>query len=560
VVKSESPDYQTRIVALCVSLACAAIYLALRPPLFDFDGYGYLLSALGPDRLGNIDHLHVLWEPIQIALLKFAGGAEHPPAFLFQIVGIVLNCVALFFFCALLGKSSGSRLFAVASTLFIAFSPRFWYLGFQNEPYPALFLVLVLYLLSWSSANEKGPDGLRLAAGVVCLAGGILVHQAAVCFVPAGAIALVGFGSGTTLKRVARSVTWCAAIAALVLPVYLYVWAMVDSGTPFLSWTIEDLATQHSLHFEVPSTAIKAVIGALGAIVQDGAIRLFLDRHLSPSQILGFYGVIGAAICCGALIFAWRSGAYRILLRLIRTNPLFAVSLLSILFWSAIVIAYEPVTQNYWLVDILLAFVAIGLVIRDRRWNGVPALAGVLLVLSLINAWLNHVNDLEASLNAPEHLVVSIDRYVGKRDIFMILADHDWYGDVEYELLFNYLRVSSDLRGVAILNDFVLPAKGSRSWRDQLHNKIDSTLSSCHRVFVAANVLDPRSYWDLAGTKDPFSPFVNKEYVGLNGSELMGQIAEVLEPYRMVNSELRIGSDRYFALKSGEAMRAPCPD
>lgn len=543
-----------------MALPCAIVYLALRPPLFDFDGYGYLLLALGPDRLAKIDHRHVLWEPIQFGLLKFAGAAQHPPALLFQIVGIALNCGALFFFCALLCKGSGSRLFAVASTVFIAFSPRFWYLGFQNVPYPALFLVLVLYLLSWSSSEGKAPNGLRLAAGGVCLAAGILVHQAAVCFVPAGVIALIGFGGGTILKRIARGVIWCGAIAAVVLPVYLYVWIITDSGSPFLSWTIEDLSGQHPLRLEFPSTAIKAVIGALGAIVQDGAIRRFLDTHFSQLQILGFYSVVGAVICCGAIIFAWRFGAWSVLPRLIRTNSLFTLSLLSMAFWSAIVIVYEPVTQNYWLVDVLLGLVCVGLVVRDRRWGGVPVLAGILLMLAVVNAWLNHSNDLESSLNAPEQLIASIDPYVGKQDIFIVLANHDWYGDVEYELLFKYLRVSSDPRGVAILNDFVLPAKGSRFWRYRLHERIDSTLSSCHRVFVAANVLDPRSYSDLAGSEGPFSPFVNQEYMGLKGSELLGQVAAALEPYQLVNSELRIGSDRYFAVRSRAAIRPACPD
>ena len=532
------------------------VYLTLRPPLFDFDGYGYLLSALGPDRLGNIDHLHVLWEPIQIILVSLAGAAAPPPAFLFEIVGIVLNCAALFFFCVLLCKSSGSRLFAASATLFVAFSPRFWYLGFQNEPYPVLFLLLMLYLLSWSSFDGKTSNGLRLATGVFCLAAGILVHQAAVCFVPAGAITLIGFGSGTNLKRIARGVIWCGAIAALVLPVYTYIWTIVDSGSSFLSWTIEDLSNQHPFRLEFPSTAIKTVIGVLGAIVQDGAVRPFLDRHFSPSEIFALYAAVGVSILLLTVILTWRSDLYSVSLRLIQTNPLFAVSVLSIVCWSLVVISYEPVTQNYWLVDILLAFIAAALIIRDRKWSGVPSLSVALIILSAVNAWLNHANDLEGSLNAPEHLVASIDRHVGKNDTFIVLADRDWYGDVEYELLFDYLRVSFDSRGIAILNDFILPAKGSPLWRDRLRKKIDSTLRSCHRVFIAANVFDPHSYSDLAGTKDPFSPFVNQEYVRIRGSELMSQIVESFEPYQMVESSLRIGSDRYFAV-TARSMNPP---
>jgi len=554
----ESPGYQTWTIALCLAVICAAVYLAVRPPLFDFDGYSYLLDAVGPDRLNNIDPVHVLWEPIELGLLSFIGTAEHPPTAPFQIVGIVLNCFCLFFFCALLCKRSGSRLFAVASALFIAFSPRFWYLGFQNEPYPILFLALVLYLFTWSSSDGKVPTGLRLAAGAVCLATGILVHQAAVFFVPAGVIALVGFGGGTITRRIVRGLVWGGAIAALVLPVYLYVWKVVNPGSPFLSWAISELTNQHPLQVQFPGTAIKSIIGALGAVAQDGTIQPFLDKHFSRSQVFGLYGGIGAAICAGAIVFVWRTNGVAVLLKVARSSALFTMSLLSMIFWSAIVIAYEPVTPNYWLVDVFLALVCVGVVIRERQWRGVPILAGVLFALAAMNAWLDYMADQEWALNAPERLVASIDRYVGKQDIFIVLADHDWYGEVEYELLFYYLRVSSDPRGVAILNDFLLPAKGSRLWREQLQNKINSTLNSCHRVFVAANVLDPDSYADLAGNRDPFSPFVHPEYLGLKGEELLKEVEQALEPYELEHSELTVGADEYFAIRSRSAIRPGC--
>ena len=536
-------------LGLLMSAFCAATYLMARPPLFDFDGYTYLLSALGPERLDSIDHLHVLWGFIQILLVSLSGTAIHPPTILFQILGIALSSAAMLIFCVLLYHSSDDPWYAASASLFIALSPRFWYLTFQNEPYPKLFLMLVLHLLAWNTSDMRAPTGWRLLLSALCLSTAILVHQAAIFLVPPGTLALIFFANGTWKRRLVRAMIWTAGIALVVLSVYLYTWSVVAPEVRFFSWTIADLTNQHPLELPVAATVFRSMIGAFGSIVQDQDIRAFLDRQLSPSQVFAVYGAAGAALGVAGVWLLRRSEASRIVLRLLRTNGLFMISVLSILFWSSIVVLYEPVTQNYWLVDMFPAAVCFGLLLRERDWKGLPTLATALIAISVLNLWLNHHNDMESSLNAPEHLLASIDQHVCKEDRFIVLANHDWYGDVEYELLFEYLRVSSDPRGIAILNDFLLPASGSSAWRTQLRDKIDSTLDSCHHVFLAQNVLDPSSYKDLAGTKDAFSPFVNKEYVGLDEAELFNEVKNAFEPYVLEDSELDIGADHYLTVR-----------
>src|SRR6266446_6456615 len=111
-----------------IAAAMGLLYLAVRTPLFD------------SDRLAMMDHAHLLWEPLQILMVAIARPLGNSIVVPFQIFGILVNCATLFLFWILLRKVSGSILFASTAVITVGFSPRFWYLGFQNQPYPLLFL------------------------------------------------------------------------------------------------------------------------------------------------------------------------------------------------------------------------------------------------------------------------------------------------------------------------------------------------------------------------------------------------------------------------------------
>jgi hypothetical protein len=534
---------------LLIAAGIGIIYLAVRPPLFDLDGYGYRLSMLGADRLESMDHLHLLWEPMQMLMLAITQVLGSTSTVPFQVFGILVNCATLFFFWGLLHKVSGSRLYASSAAAFVAFSPRFWYLGFQNEPYPLLFLAVVLYLAAWRTSDGGLPSRRRQIAAAVCLAAAILVHQAAVFLLPAGMLALTIFGDGTTRKRLIRALIWGAGIGAIVGPAYVFIWHISGSELAFLPWTLGDFQEQHFLELPLLPTLIKSLFGATGAVVQSDFLQSFLAGHLSKREVYALYGALGLAICAGLAGWVWWTRSSGQLMRLARTNALFTLSILSIFFWSVIIVAKEPVTPNYWVLDFFPALVCLGFIFRDREWHGLWTFAAIAIVLSVTNGYLNRVDDLDGSRNDPEVLLASVDRRVAQRDLFIVLANADWYGNVEYELLFRILENSADHRGVAILNDFVLPANGSDSWQAQLGEKIKATMDAGGQVYVGAHVLDPASYSDLAGTKDPFSPCVNQEYVGIDGQSLRAQIEQVFAPYDLEDSDFKIGNDDYFVLK-----------
>jgi hypothetical protein len=186
---------------------------------------------------------------------------------------------------------------------------------------------------------------------------------------------------------------------------------------------------------------------------------------------------------------------------------------------------------------------------RSARWPGLRIFAATVVLLTAWNGYFNWADDLALSRNYPEPLVASVQEHVGPRDIFVVLGNNDWYGSMDYDLLFTCLQVTPRNPGLAILNDFVPPAAGSQVRQAKLRQKIDATLSSGGRVFVAQHVLDPDSYQDLAGTNNTFDSFVNKQNLGINGPALLRQVKEVFASYNLEESDFAIGADDYYELR-----------
>lgn len=526
------------------------LYLTVRPPLFDIDGYQYYLAALQPEAFYNVNSHHLLWNPIEMFLLTVAGSLGYKTPVPFEIFGILLNCITLFLFYVLLFETCENRLFAIAAVLLVGFSPRFWYLGFQNQPYPLMFLAIVLYLHAWNTKDGAAPAGLRLVASGLCLAVAIFMQQGAAFLVPAGALALLLFGTDAPRQRVMRAVAWGAGISAIVGPIYIWLWAATaDRGTSFWGFVTDYLENQHSLQFQFPATFIKTVMGIAGAVLQSDQIQGYLETNLSATGIYVLYSGLGLLICAATAVLARRPGLSQQVKELIRHNALFAVSVLSILFWSAFVIAWEPVTSYYWVLAFFPALVCIGLLLRERGWPGLRIFAATVVLLIVWNGYFNWADDLALSRNNPEPLVASVREHLGPRDIFVVLGNNDWFGNMDYDLLFTCLQATPRNPGVAIVNDFVLPAAGSPTWETKLRQKIDETLSSGGRVFVAQHVFDPDSYKDLAGTNAAFDPYFNKQNLGLDGPALQRQVKEVFTPYNLEDSDFKIGDDDYFDIQ-----------
>jgi 4-amino-4-deoxy-L-arabinose transferase-like glycosyltransferase len=283
-------DLQDWAGGALIAVAMGLVYFAVRPPLFDLDGYQYYLAGLGPEAFHNVNPHHLLWIPIQMLLLTVADWLGYKTRVPFEIFGILVNCATLFLFYVLLLETGRNRLFAVAGALLVAFSPRFWYLGFQNEPYPLMFLAVVLYLHAWHTKDGGAPVGLRLVASGLCLSAAIFMQQGAAFLVPAGALALMLFGTDAPRQRLMRAVAWGAGISAIVVPVYVWIWAATaDQSTGFWSFITNYLETLHSLQFQFPTSLIKTVMGIAGAVLQSDQIQDFLFRGASTLQLLLTY-------------------------------------------------------------------------------------------------------------------------------------------------------------------------------------------------------------------------------------------------------------------------------
>ena len=164
------------------------------------------------------------------------------------------------------------------------------------------------------------------------------------------------------------------------------------------------------------------------------------------------------------------------------------------------------------------------------------------------NAYFNLAYDRTYSRNFPEPLIKSIDQNLGPKDIFVVLGHNNWYGGMDYDLLFQSLASVFDNPGVAILDDFVMQPSSSRSWRERLRDKIESTINSGGRVFLAEHVLDPESFADLDGSRDPFAPFVNKHYLGVDGAQLQSEVSQFFDGYELTDAPFAIGLDKYYLL------------
>jgi hypothetical protein len=549
--QSDSKRAFSVVFAGFIALACAVVYFAFRPPLFDNDGYLYRLEALSPDRFFNAIPPHLIWNLIEILIAQVAGVFGYSTSTVpFQVVGIVINCTTLFFFCTLLMRTNGSGVYAVAATLFVGLSPEFWYVGFQNRPYPPLLLALVGYFWMWATEDGEPPSGRRLFFAAAFMTFVVLLHQAGIFLVLAGVIAVALYGKEPVLSRLARSATWGASIAAIVVLAYVTMWVLTAAGEdPFFLWVTDSIRELHPLRFPFPASLAKIVIGVTGAIIQSDNIESYLGTHSTFATIVALYGSLGFAIVVAMVIFVRWTRLSRQLSDLIRTDALFTVSLLSLLSWATFIVAWEPSSVHYWVVTLFPALIAVGLLFRSREQHGLWAFASLAVLLAGLNAYLNHQLDQQWSRNFPPPLVAEVRKYVGDRDIFIVLGNEDWFGNMNYELLFSVLDHDTRNPCIPIVEGFVTPASGSPNWKDKLRAKIDETLKSGGRVYVANHVLDPDSYDDLASSKDLFDPYVDESKLSINGPVLYQDVQRLVDDYDQKETGFAIGDDKYVELK-----------
>lgn len=530
-----------------IAVACGAIYLALRPALFDFDGYTFRMYASQPEPFYNVNAHHLLWNTIQIALVGVTSALFHSSEIPFQIVGILLNCVTLFVFYLLLFSVSGSRVFAVMADILVAFLPQFWYLGFQNQPYPFLFLLVVVYLWAWKTPDGGAPDRWGLIAAGAALILAILLQQALIALVPAATIVLLAHGAGRFSSRLVRSVVWSAGVIGVTLATYLaFARAIgITDAKRFFLWTTGYAHSIHPFRFDFPTSLVKAAMGISNALVQMEKIIPILQDRLSAAAIYALYGTVGLLACIALMLVIWKVRLGSRLAWLARQDALFAVSLLSIVLWSAFVLVWEPANDKFWLLNVFPGLVCLGTLLRDRVNMRLVWITGTLVVLlSGWNAYFDYDYDRLQSKNDPERLLAYLHREIGSRDIFITLGRDDGLGDMDYELLFTALDNVHSRAGIAI-SDFVGFETGVLR-AEKLRVRIDSSLGFGGRVFVAAHVFDRASY--PSGSVDPFSKWIQTPPSAARGAVLFEGVRRLFEHYRLGRSTFKIGSEGYYSV------------
>jgi hypothetical protein len=536
---------------VAISILCGAIYLMSRPPLFDYDGYMYRFYAMQPDRWQNTNPHHLLWNPIEILLATIAKTSGHPSTVPFQVFGVVVACAVLVLFFGLLRKVGINGIVASASELLIAFAPSFWFLTLQNHPYPLTCLVLVVYLTFWASSDTYTPAGWTLIAAGVALIIAALLHQALILLVSAGAIVLVLFGEGSLAQRLSRGVLWGMMVSLGVLVAYLLFWSgqSVSSGLAanFLRWTASYAETEHPpqlIQLGFFASFARSAIGLSRSILQSDQVQSFLGERYSAKTVLALYGISGLALCVIAGVLIWHRAAN--FLRMMQTSVIFTLSLLSAFASWSFAFAWEAATAQYWLFGLFPILLCVGMLLRTRRSSLV--FAAVALVVCGWNLRFNRDADLDRSSESPEPMLQSIDQHVGSHDIFIILGDGG-YGDTNYDLLLDILNAQERNPAVLILNDFVIPAGVSRAWTKGLSQKIESTLSSGGKVFVAKHLFDADSYDDLSHADDAFNEEVDQRYLTIDSPKIYSEVQTVFKGYDLIDSDFSIGSDKYFLLK-----------
>jgi hypothetical protein len=537
-------------VGALLAFSAGVIYFAARPPLFDNDGYRDHIYGIQPHWYYNFNPHHLAWIPIQALIGKVSGVLGYSSTVPFQVVGIMVACVTLLLFFLLLSRTCGNTIFAIGATVFCAFSPQFWRLNLEDRPYALVFLGLTLYLLVWRTTDGAAPGGWRLLeAGLLALML-VMLQQAMAVIVPAATLVLIASGRGSRAQRWIRALAWAASVLALVLLIYLTAWQTSSADTDsFFGWTTKFASILHNPSlYDLGFTMclLKSVMGISGVLLEPTPIKNYLGTNYSPRFIFAVYGSVGTLAAGIAVASIWRERLDRIARRLASENALFAMSLLFMLGWSLFVFVWQPAEPHFWSVTLIPAAFCLGLVMRERAWAGLRVFLVIVTFATVWNAYFNHVSDRSLSHNFPEPLLASIRQHLGPRDIFVILDSDST--EMDYDLLFECLHYSHN-PGIMIADYVNAPDQSKAPWQERFRDRIESTIRSGRKVYVAAHVLDRDSYADLTGQDNPFAIAIYKSSPTIPGPVIYQGVHEVLEPYRAVPSDFWIGFEQYFLLE-----------
>ncbi len=520
----------------------AILGVVLAPPLCDWDGYIYHLHGLSPVEYLNGPHL--LWLPFQWLLSRVFRWFHLSGTVPFQVVGILLTALACTLQFRLMATRKEHLALAFTAAVFIATSPWVWYLAPSNQPYSLLFLLTVLFLYVWRSAQRQLVTLIWLGC-IVCLA--TLLQLAAILWVGAAGLLLLYFTPGSVWVRLRWSFLWCLGVCAAILAAYVLAVVLLEleSFKDIYAWTTDNLTRLHGLAQDRWANLVKGGFGIAATFVQSEPLQDWLvERYTSDLISTGLAVTEVILIACGLLLLFFRR-VRRWIVSWPWRNPLFAACLSLLFVWSVFCVVWEPINK-FWAVCLFPFFQALILVCRNEpRWTRY----GLIVVLILAIAWNLHADiaiDLRCAASFPTPQLDMIRSLVGPQDRLVMFYEGAGE-DVDYGLLLTCLEWEERTNAESLADKYFVARPSD--WEGALGQEIDEVLESGGRVFVSDQVFTPDAYDNMADEgQPPFSAYRVEAYAAIQGADLYKRVSLFFNAYKRRPSELKLGEDRFWVI------------
>jgi hypothetical protein len=414
----------------------ATFGVVMAPPLSNFDGYVYRLNGLSP--VDSLRGPHLIWIPFQALLWRVFGWFDLSGTVSFQVVGVLFSALACTLLFRLMAEQREQLVPAFVISVFIATSPWVWYLAPVNQPYPPLFLLLVLFLYAWRSAPQR-PVALIWLGCIVCLSS--LLQMAAIIWAGATGLLLLFFTPGPLRVRLNRAFLWGLGVCSAILAAYALAVALrgMDSVRDIYDWITGHYTELHGPAQDRWANLVKSGFGILGTFVQAQPLQDWLLERYTPDRIM-----TGLAITEGILLVL---GLLPLLLGRVRRwvagwpwgNPLFMASFFLMVAWSVFCCLWEPINK-FWAVCLFPFFQVFIMLCRNApKW----ARRGLIAVLTCCIAWnlcTNHQIDLYNAATFPDQQLEILRSSIRPADRLFVLQRNT--GDrVDYDLLLECLSI-----------------------------------------------------------------------------------------------------------------------
>jgi len=523
-------------------LVLVLIYFFISPPLFNYDGYLYRLQGLAP--LSDINHTHLLWVPIQWLIWQLGYALHQTSPRFFQAVSTVV-LLFLYVTCYRLWSAfSRDNVVGFLLTVFAASTPFVWYLSSQNEPYPFMFLCLMICTASWASATPEQPPWM-LSTFMLAIA--TLLHQAAFLLCIGFSVFVFCYVQGSAGRRFRHAALWFLSATGLIALVYGLVGWMkgLRSLADYSAWLTGYLHSQHALQRHWYENVAKSLIGLTNMVLPFQLEQERLYAHFTDGQIrsgLLFFAAAIAVIFLAVLLNANRRGWLRQFPGI--REPALGVSVAFVGAWSVFAICWEPVNY-YWAVILFPLLTLLARALRDRP---VIRRAAVLILLAgiALNLYGDRVTDRINAQRFIDPQLAMIHAAIPKNTGLLFLK-RSWYADVDYDLIGRVLK-SEGYRVSYLLDDYVLPY--GIHWTSHLRQDLEQLKAKHRRLYMSQVILNPEAYKDLANTYF-LSTYIMEKYAGISGALLYPQARTFFQAQKTIATPLQVGQDTWIEVSPG---------